>query len=230
MSTVSENFVPSVHTFRLQGYGGEIVLGKVSNKSFEYFKNNGLDLIEYSSETKDRQKIPAEFRPFEPGNWFDCDEIAHEIGIEMDETCVIEVLNEYNSIVWAGNLDAATLEEAGCDVVVGEDIYASDQKPGSVLFYGQQFEKGIFFEGDLTLSSPFDVTKLKIITTEIEGWSICSSVEYDGVIIDNVYVETEEQNNHFAFIRVLDNGDTESYTDPDINDLCIYYEEDDEAA
>lgn len=225
MSTTNENFIAGVYTFRLQGYGGEIVLGKVTDKVFEYFKNDGLDLIEYSTDTKDRQKIPEEFRPFPPGAWFSCDDIAHETGIEMDDSCVIEVLNEDNDVVWAGTLDAATLEEAGCDVVTGEDIYASDQKSGSTVFYGQQFEKGIFFEGDVTLTEPFDVSKLRIVTTEIEGWSICSKLEYDGVNIENVYVDTTEHNSHFAFIKVLDHGDTQSYTDSEINDLYNYYDE-----
>lgn len=213
----------TTYTFKLQGWGGEIVLGRVANKVYDYFKDNRIDLAEYANSEKDLQKVPTEFQPFEPSEWFDCDEIAHEWGVEMDDSCVIEVFDDDDNIVWAGNLDAAALEEIGCDVVTGNDIYASDQKVGSVVFYGQQFEKGVFFEGSVETSEPFDVNKLKFVCTDIEGWSICTGVEYDGKIIECEDFDLKQQNNHFAFIKILEDGDTESYTDAE----DILHDEDD---
>lgn len=203
------------YTFKLQGWGGEIVLGRVPNRVYDYFKDNKIDLTEYCNFETNTQMVPAEFQPFPPSEWFSCDEIAHETGVEMDESCVLEVFDEDDNLVWAGNLDAATLEEIGCDVVSGTDIYASDQKSGSVVFYGQQFEKGTFFEGTIETSEPFDITKMKFLCTDIEGWSICSGLEYNGVTVECEDFDLEDQNNHFAFIKILDDGDTESYADPE---------------
>lgn len=217
----------TTYTLKLQGYGGEIVLGRVPNKVYDYFKNHGIDLAEYANSLKDRQNVPDEFQPFAPSEWYECDEIAHESGVEMDESGILEVTDEDGNIVWAGALDAAALEDIGCDVVSGTDIYASDQKAGSVVFYGQQFEKGVFFEGTIELNEPFDITKVKFLCTDIEGWSICSGLEYNGILIDGEDFDTEDQNNHFAFIKILENGDTESYTD--LEDFNAYYDEEDYA-
>ena len=216
-----ENSTPKTYTIKVQGYGGEIVLGKVSNHIYEYFRNHEVDLADFAYDAADTQIIDRSLHPVHPGAWFDCDGIAHEIGAEMDETSYIEVIDQDGSIVWASPLDAAILEEVGCEVITAEDIYASDQKEGSVVFYGQQFEQGLFFEGTLELTETFNPEKLKFLCTDIEGWSICNGIEYDNQYIDGYEYAAEEQNTHFAFIKILENGDTESYTGPDDNDYDV---------
>ena len=221
----TENTTPNTYTIKMQGYGGEIVLGRVPNRIYEYFKDHAIDLAEFANDWKDTQIEDTDLHPFDPGAWFDCDGIAHESGVEMDESSIVEIIDQDGNIVWASNLDAATLEEVGCEVITGNDIYASDQKEGSVVFYGQQFEKGLFFEGTISLQEPLDISKLKFLSTDIEGWSICSGIEYDNSIVDGDEYDAEEQSNHFAFIKILKDGDTESYTGPDDND---YYSDDTE--
>lgn len=221
----TENSKSHTYTVKMHGYGGEIVLGRVPARIYDYFRINGIDLADFAINCDDQQVLDDDLQPFDPGAWFECDEIAHESGVEMDESCFIEVFNASGELIWASNLDAATLEEVGCEVVSGTDIYASDQKEGSVVFYGQQFEKGIFFEGTLTLSEDFDASKLKFLCTDIEGWSICSGIEYDNSLIEETDYDVEEGNNYFAFIKILPEGDTESYTGPDDNDLYYYSDE-----
>ena len=205
---------PKTYTIKMHGNGGEVVLGKVPNRIYDYFVENDIDLAEFSNDWQDAQIEDSDLHPFDPGAWFDCDGIAHESGVEMDEANVIEIFDQDGNIIWACNLDAANLEEIGCEVIIGTDIDASDQKEGSVVFYGQQFEKGVFFEGTIELTEPFDVTKLKFLCTEIEGWCVCSDIEYDNVVIDGEEGDIEEDGNYVAFIKILKDGDTQVYTGP----------------
>jgi hypothetical protein len=221
----SENSKARTYTIKMYGYGGEIVLGRVPARIYDYFRVNGIELSDFAVNCEDQQILDDDLQPFDPGAWFECDEIAHESGVEMDESCYIEIFDDLGEFIWSSNLEAATLEEVGCEVVSGKDIYASDQKEDSVVFYGQQFEKGTFFEGTITLDEPFDVTKLKFLCTDIEGWSICSGIEYNDTLIDETNYDVEEGNNYFAFIKVLPDGDTESYTGPDDNDFYQYSDE-----
>jgi len=206
------------YTIKMQGNGGEVVLGRIPVRIYNHFVENNIDLAEFSCNWQDNQIEDDDFHPFDPGAWFDCDEIAHESGVEMDESNIIEVFDQDGNLIWAGNLDSANLEDVGCEVITGNDIDASDQKEGSVVFYGQQFEKGVFFEGTITLTEPFDISKLKFLCTEIEGWCVCSGIEYNNVIIDGEEGDIEEESNYFAFIKILEDNDTEIWTGPD--DYC----------
>ena len=47
-------------------------------------------------------------------------------------------------------------------------------------FCFQSTEKGQFFAADIHLKAPFDPSKLKIYTTDFEGWELVTGVDYDG--------------------------------------------------
>lgn len=58
--------------------------------------------------------------------------------------------------------------------------------PNPYVMYAMSVEKGSFFDGTITLTRPFDVTKIKIESTEYpNGDNIIHSVSYDGEEIDN---------------------------------------------
>ena len=58
--------------------------------------------------------------------------------------------------------------------------------PTPYVMYAMSVEKGTFFEGNITLTKPFDVAKLKIESTEYpNGDNIIHSVSYDGEEIEN---------------------------------------------
>lgn len=219
--TTIDNSTSNTYSIKVQGYGGEIVLGKVPEKVYKYFIDHAIDLADFAYNKLDTQISDHDMYPFTPGEWFECNDIAHELGVEMDSTSVIEVKDQNGAIIWAATMDAGALEEIGCEIVTGEDIYASDQSPGTVVFYGQQFDKGVFFDGSFESAASFDPRKLKFLCTDIEGWSICSGIEYDNRFVEGDEYEAEEQDAHFAFIKILENGNTESYTGPDDNDYDV---------
>ena len=192
MSTIEEQeklveilkFTPRTYTVTLAGYGGEIVLGSVDRKIYEYFKQNDLDIEEYSwdSDYAEENNIDEDMQPFEPGAWHDCDDVAHESGCELSEYNVIIVCDENGQEVWRCDLDYEQLENAGIEVECYDEILCSDRSDteGTVGYIGQSVEKGTFFDGPLELTAPFDPKLLKIGYGEYEGWCLIGSVMYDG--------------------------------------------------
>lgn len=171
-------FTPRTYNVAMYGYGGEVVMGKVPRRAYDYFKDQKIDLEEYAFDWDNETGVPQELQPFYPGQWHDCDNMCHESGVEMSSSCTIEVYDENNNEIWSHNLDAGELDEEGFEVIESQEVYASMQEDGECVFYGQQFEKGTFFQGELELTAPFDPKQLKFYYSDIEGWPVCGGLEY----------------------------------------------------
>lgn len=194
MSTIKEQeelveilkFTPRTYTLMLSGYGGEIVLGSVPREQYQYFRDNEIDIEEYAWDCDNEQEVPEEMQPFFPGEWHSCDDIAHESGVELCDSNYITVTDENDKEHWKCKLGYMDLTDAGAEVDESDEYLCSDRedRENTVGFVGQSTEKGVFFEGELELTAPFDPAKLSISYSDIEGWSIVNGVTYDGVDIE----------------------------------------------
>lgn len=219
MATVEEQealvehlkFTPRTYTFSLWGYGGEVVMGRVDRKVYDYFKENQIDLDEYAYDWDNETEVPEDVQPFTPGEWHDCDHILHESGVEMSGACHITVYDENGNEVWDHRLDPADLDEDEITVIESEEYYAHFEAPGTVVFYGQSLEKGTFMGGELELTSPFDPTKFKFYYNDIEGWPLCGNVEYDDQEIDSLFdnYDTVGKSSSFYMWLVKEDGELE---------------------
>jgi hypothetical protein len=178
-------FTPRTYTILLSGFGGEIVAGRVDRAKYDYLKDNNIDIEEYASDWDNEKEVPDDMMLFEPGNWHDCDDAAHESGVEMDAGCEVTVLNENDKEVWTHNLLIDDLVNDGCTVTDSSNFNSSDEKAGTCIYVGQSTEKGTFFEGEIKLTEPFDPKKLSFDYSEVEGWQLCGWVKYDGEDIDS---------------------------------------------
>ena len=121
MSTVKEQeelierlkFTPRTYTLMLSGYGGEIVLGSVPREQYQYFVDNEIDLEQFAWDEDYELEVPHNMRPFEPGSWHECDDIAHENGCELSDSNYITVTDENNNQHWQSNLGYSALADAG---------------------------------------------------------------------------------------------------------------------
>jgi hypothetical protein len=86
---------------------------------------------------------------------------------------------------------------------------------GTVVFFGISNEKGTFFESEIELKQPFDVSKLELGYDEIDGNDIINSVKYDGEQIDNWGGDTSGKSSEFGFYLVKDSNTWEKYTNMD---------------
>ena len=87
-------FTPRTYRIDISGYGGEIVLGTVDNKTFEYFKKHNIDVEEYIGDWDNELDIPDEYNFAPGGGWYECSDIAHESGAEMDGASIVTVYDE----------------------------------------------------------------------------------------------------------------------------------------
>lgn len=178
-------FTPCTYTLMLSGYGGETYAGVVDRKIYEYFKDKNIDISQYASEWNEDlwRDIPESMRPFTPGDAYECDTFWHVSGAEFSELNYITVTDEKGDTHWEQPC-SYDLEEQGVTVVCSAENEINELDEGTVVFWGGNGEKGCFFDAEIELTAPFDPKKLTIYFEDCNGWSIISSVEYDGEELD----------------------------------------------
>jgi|694.fasta_scaffold30275_9 hypothetical protein len=196
-------FPPRKYKVEVSGRGGEIVIGKVDRDAYDYLEDNDIDINDFIDDEDNELEVPEEYRFIEEGNWYDLDDIAHENGATIDDLSEIFVYDEKGKEVWRHSLDITSLEDDEIGIEEIEECYITDKlEDGEVAFIGQSVEKGLFFGGEFTIKDEFDPTKIKIEYSDIEGWSLLSSIQYDGEYIDTVEYDTTGKGIEFDLILV----------------------------
>lgn len=193
-------FTPRTYRISMWGYGGERVMGTVDRKIYNYFKNRRLDLSDFawSCDYAEENNVPEEMQPFPSGSWYECDDMAHVNGVSLNAG-TLQIEDENGNIVIEKPLDTCD----GCDdspeLSFGDEAWVDEKEPGTIVFIGNSNEKGTFFEGDINLSAPFDITKLTLHIDDVDGEEIVNSVSYDGEDIDNIGGSTDGKSSDFGF-------------------------------
>jgi len=196
-------FTPCTYKITMWGYGGEKVMGTVDRKIYDYFKSRRLDLSDYAwnSDYADEHNIPEDMQPFPPGSWYECDGLGHVHGVNRDAG-TIQIEDETGETVYERQLDGLTgfdEEDPEPEFDCNDEIWIDQEEPGTVVFLGESSEKGTFFEGEIELTVPFDITKLVLGYDEIDGEPIINAVTYDGKEIDNWGGSTDGKSSNFGF-------------------------------
>jgi hypothetical protein len=195
-------FIPRKYRVELVGRGGEIVMGKVASKVYDYFEDNAIDIEEFAGDWDGDLEVPEEFHPFNPGDWHDCDNIAHETGVDMSSGEIV-VFDETGAIVWSCDLDLTQLEQQGVKASSSEEVYPEDDlSTGDCYYIGQSIEKGLFFGGEFELRAPFDPKLLELSYGDYDGWELCSSVAYAGEFIDSNDYDTSGKGMYHTLAKV----------------------------
>ena len=227
MATVKEQekllevlkFTPRTYKINMWGYGGEYVMGTVDRKIYDYFKHRRLDLGDFAWDSgyAEENNIPEEMWPFPPGSYYECDNMGHIHGVDR-AAGTLQIDDEDGETVYQRELsDISGDEEDDPQWGGGEEVWITSQPAGSVVFLGVSNEKGTFFEGDIPLNTPFDISKLTISYDEFDGNDIITGVEYDGESVDNYGGDTNGKSSDFGFYLVKDSNSWEKYSN--MNDI-----------
>lgn len=205
-------FTPIKARILIQGYGGECYIGSVDRETYDFFKSKKIDVEQYVNNWDGElfPDVPEEHRFVTGGSPYECDNLFHASGATMDDSSYITVTNnDTGEDLFETNLDLSNLEDQGITVHDGENFDSDDLDAGSVIFWGGQGEKGCFFDGEITLTAPFDPKKLKITYGNGDGWYLCNGVEYDGEEVEGYdgYSTTGKWGEHKFWIA----GDEEVY-------------------
>ena len=190
------------YRIEVSGYGGEIVIGRVSQNVYDYFDENNIDLEEYASEWDNDFGVPVESQPFPPGQWHSCDDVAHEFGPDPENTFVTVTDSDNNVLL--DNIDYPVLIKLGakidCDTVDTKDILEAD----AAYFMGQSYERGLFYSLELE-TDVFDVSKLTISTTTVDGWELVTNISYNGEDLEDLEdTSTDNKGHDFSMYHVGD--------------------------
>jgi hypothetical protein len=203
-------FTPRNYRVEITGGGGEVYWGKVDRKIYDFFKDKSIDIEQYANSWEEGmwEDIPEDMRPFPAGAGYECDSEAHMGGATFDEGSYITVYDETGAEVWTSQLGHSELEENGADADCIDEKYIGEYPEGTVVFWGAQGEKGLFFGNEFELTAPFDPSKLKVLYEDMDGWALTSGVMYNGEDIDGSDYDTTGKWGESKWVIV---GDEEVY-------------------
>ena len=213
-------WTPRTYKISMWGYGGEKTMGTVDRKIYDYFKHRRLDLSDYAwdSDYADENNIPEEMQPFPPGSWYECDNMAHAHGVSRNAG-TLQIEDENGEVIYERSLeDCDGGSDDSPEWSCNDEVWIDEKPAGTIVFIGNSNEKGTFFEAELPLTMPFDITKLTLNYDEIDGEELVNGVEYDGEDIDNWGGNTDGKSSDFGMYIAGSNKETgkwEKYTTMD---------------
>ena len=207
-------FTPRTYKISMWGYGGEKVMGTVSRESYDYCMDNQVDLsdIAWNSEAAEDMDLDEDMLPFPPGSWYECDSMAHTNGVSRGAG-TLQIEDENGDVVFERSLeDCDGGSDDSPEWSCFDEAWIGSQPAGTVVFVGSSNEKGTFFEGEIPLTAPFDITKLTLQYDEIDGEELVNSVQYDGEDIDNWGGSTDGKSSDVGMYVVIDSNNWETYS------------------
>lgn len=153
--------------------------------------------------------------PFPPGSWYECDDMGHTHGCDRNAG-TLQIEDENGEMIFEKRLEDITgFEDSDGNPEPewggGEEVWVGMKPAGTVVFLGVSNEKGTFFEGELPLTQPFDITKLTLSYDEFDGNDIITSVSYDEEDIDNWGGSTNGKSSDFGMYLVKDSNTWTKY-------------------
>lgn len=196
-------FTPRTYKISMWGYGGEKVMGTVDRAIWDYCMEHSVDLSEiaWSDEetVQDDMNLDVDQLPFTPGSWYECDDMAHTNGVSRNAG-TLQITDENGDTVYERSFDDITGggDDGEPDWSCGDEVFIGEKSDGTVVFIGSSNEKGTFFEGEIELTEPFDITKLCLGYDEVDGEEIINTVTYDDEDIDNNGGNTDGKSSDFG--------------------------------
>jgi hypothetical protein len=174
------------YEIQLQGYGGEVVIGRVTKGQYEFWKDRE-DLGEFVYDLDNEMNIPNDMKMFDSGSWYEIDDIAHENGCEFSDLCRIVVYDEDANEVWASPLSYSALEQNGVDPegFAVDEAFPCEKDGNRWFFFGQNFEKGVFNTYEIECFGKFDPNRLSLRLIDVDGWELVTGVSYESIELDD---------------------------------------------
>ena len=205
-------FTPRTYKIQMWGYGGEKVMGTVEREVWDYCMANQVDLsdLAWDSDAAEEMGLDEDLLPFPPGSWYECDDMAHTNGVSRNAGTV-QITDENDEVVFERSLEDCDGCEDSPEWSCFDEAWIGSKPAGTIVFVGCSNEKGTFFEGEIELTEPFDITKLTLQYDEVDGEELVNCVQYDGDDIDNNGGSTDGKSSDFGMYLVQDSNTWETY-------------------
>jgi len=212
-------FTPRTYTIRFWGYGMEHACGHINQSSPEYLKEKGIDIEEAMLMDADEWVEAGHPLPKHPlmmeedgeylTDWSECDNLGRVWGVEMSEHCHFTIYDENENEVAEVSLGSQDLYDNGieydweceCDIDHPELVEEKYMPQGRYVIHSRSSEKGTFWECELPLTQPLDLSKLELRGYSVNDWCAClGSVMYNGADLDNYGGDTIGKGIEFELI------------------------------
>ena len=81
-------FTPRTYKISMWGYGGEKVMGTVDPKVWDYCMEHQVNLVDIAwgdeDTVQEEMGLDLDQLPFYPGQWYECDSMAHTNGVSRN--------------------------------------------------------------------------------------------------------------------------------------------------
>ena len=191
-------------TIDISGYGGEFVLGEITEEQHEYWTALGDEALEtYAHDAfdyVDENRIPEDMDFMESENWHDCDNIEHLYGCDLESAWISIDLPNGETLTYDNAYEIRDKYEEADDNAfddIGKDYWLEDEMireekecyshEGNNYCYdkGHYFsayasEKGQFIwtEFELPEGHEFDERRLVFNTIDLDGSDFLNSISY----------------------------------------------------
>ncbi len=208
-------FTPRTYKIQMWGYGGEKVMGLVDPKTWDYCMKHSVDLVDIAWSDEDTVQedmgLDVDKLPFYPGQWYECDNMAHTHGVSLSAG-TIQIEDENGNVIFEKSLDACDGGDDSPGLSCQDEAWVGQAKKGEVVFIGSSNEKGTFFEGEINLKAPFDIEKLVLYYDEVDGEELVNCVYYEDEEIENFGGSTDGKSSDMDMVRIKDDeGNWERY-------------------
>lgn len=180
------------YVVRAGRYGGEVAIGTVNADFVRYWKerveeDGDGDLVEVlcdwdvNWETSDS---PEPIEGYNPGGWYEIDDLEHFNSCYHDSDVYVQRVGDDGEDI--GEPEIFSLNDAAH--VYSRECYAGSEEPSEeelengdvvpVLMF-HSAEKGQFWQVDLELNEPFDISKFQVGFVETDVATMPEQVWYD---------------------------------------------------
>ena len=191
-------------TIDISGYGGELVLGEITEEQHEYWTTLGDDELETychdAFDYVDENRIPEDMDFLDGEGWHECDNIDHIYGCDLESAWISidlpngETLSYDNAYAIANKYEEAednAFDDIGKDYRLDDEMIREEREcytsEGDNYCYdkGHYFtayasEKGQFIwtEFELPEGHEFDERRLVFNTIDLDGSDFLNSISY----------------------------------------------------
>jgi len=194
-------------------YGGEVAMGEITEAQFSYWEGNDEGLaqhineIDWGPDEQTIKDIPEEARFTK--QFYEYEDICHTSGPELSDGQYMNISetdkdgnalrDEDDNFLEDRNIDMKDFKKLGVKVkCIAEHNSGSESCKDKYYLFGQYFNKGGWYTGDLIKTGPegFDTKKMSIEYEDCDGFKVFNSFNYDG---NNFYLEEDSTGKSSTF-------------------------------
>lgn len=193
---------------KIEGYGVETFAGTVPFATYEYFKNEDIDLGSYNEFLYDSDESPLDipqkhnFAIERGSSLIDIDDLWGMQGAVLDEENLLVVENDYGD-EWECDLSLATLQSHGIKLVAisnSEQIINELPSQTAIVVSTQTIEGTVFGDDDIDSDDDFDPKQLEIHYHDSGNELVIKSIIYAEQELSNVGIDADTTSREYEWI------------------------------